>query len=74
VSVWVLACIGRSGQPANPLGSFATFTLDLVWQRAAWRLNGTGQQPGPTPLLDGQPQDVDDFEAALRGFADWRPA
>jgi len=78
VSVWVLATVAQAGGPAgarlNPLASFATFALDLVWERAAWRLNGTGQRPGPTPLLDGQPQQVGDFDSALDGFTDWRPA
>jgi hypothetical protein len=74
VSVWVLACQGQSGQQANPLGSFATFTLALVWQGGVWRLDGTEQRSGPTPLLDGQPVLVEEFDAVLRGFADWRPA
>jgi hypothetical protein len=74
VSVWVLATVGQTGQQVNPIASFTTFTLDLVWERAAWRLDGTGQRPGPTPLTDGQPQQVDEFDAALAGFTDWRPA
>ena len=50
VSVWVLATVGQSGGRAgarvNPVASFATFTLELAWERAAWRLDGTGQRPG----------------------------
>jgi hypothetical protein len=78
VSVWVLATLaqtgGQVGQQANPVASFATYDLEVVWERAAWRLDGTGQRPGPTPLLDGAPQPAGDFEAALDGFTDWRPA
>jgi len=78
VSVWVLATVAQTGQQtgarANPVASFATFGMELVWERAAWRLNGTGQQPGPTPLLDGQPQPAGEFEAGLDGFTAWRPA
>jgi len=78
VSVWVLATVAQTGQQtgtrANPVASFATFVLELVWERAAWRLDGTGQRPGPTPLLDGSPQPAGEFEAGLDGFTDWRPA
>jgi hypothetical protein len=74
LAVWVLATIGQAGAEANPVASFATFTLDLVWERAAWRLDGSTGRPGPTPLLDGQPELIDDFDAALEGFTDWRPA
>jgi hypothetical protein len=74
VSVWVLAVLGQAGQQANPMASFNTFTLALVWQRRAWRLDGTGQRSGPTPLTDRPPQSEADFDAALAGFTDWRPA
>ncbi len=78
VSVWVLATVGQVGGQAtarvNPIGTFTTFTVELVWQRAGWRLDGTGQRPGPSPLLDGPPEQAEDFAAALDGFTDWRPA
>jgi hypothetical protein len=73
VSVWTLACIDHSGQASNPLGTFSTYTLSLVWQRGSWRLDGTQQRGGPSPLLDSRPDSAEDFEAALHGFADWRP-
>ncbi len=77
VSVWLLVTLantGTAGGQSNPVGSFTTVTLDVVWERAAWRLDHTSQQAGPTPLLDGQPQPAGEFTAALVGFADWRPA
>jgi hypothetical protein len=83
VSVWVMLTLGQNtepssteeaGQRSNPVASFGTVVLDLVWERRAWRLDGTTQRPGPTPLLDGEPQATDEFAAELAGFADWRPA
>ncbi len=83
VSVWVMLTLGqhtesgsaeRAGDQANAVASFGTVVLDLMWERGAWRLDGTAQRSGPTPLLDGRPQTTDEFSAALAGFADWRPA
>jgi hypothetical protein len=83
VSVWVMLTLGqhtesgaadRADEQANAVASFGTVVLDLVWERGAWRLDGTAQRPGPTPLLDGRPQTTDEFSGALAGFADWRPA
>jgi hypothetical protein len=81
VSVWVLFTIGLgsiaadgSVDEANPVARFATVILDLVWERHGWRLDGSAQRPGPTPLLDGAPQSGQDFATALDGFSDWRPA
>jgi hypothetical protein len=83
VSVWVMLTLGQSttagsseqaGQRGNPVASFDTIVIDLVWEREAWRLDGTSQRPGPTPLLEGEPLSTDQFVAGLDGFADWRPA
>ena len=83
VSVWVMLTLGQrtesgsaesAGGQANAVASFGTVVLDVVWERGAWRLDGTAQRPGPTPLLDGRPQTTDELSAALAGFADWRPA
>jgi len=78
VAVWALFTVGqsgeRAGERANPLATFTTLTLDLVFERGAWRLDGTTQRAGPTPLLDGRPQLADEFDRALDGFTDWRPA
>jgi hypothetical protein len=78
VAVWALFIVGQSGErvgaQTNPLATFTTLTLDLVFERDAWRLDGTTQRVGPTPLLDGRPQAVDDFDRALDSFTDWRPA
>ncbi|HYT09422.1 MAG TPA: hypothetical protein VEL73_02050 [Mycobacteriales bacterium] len=74
VAVWLLSMLGQTGQPANPLASFTTVRLDLVWERSGWRLDGVSETAGPTPLLDGAPQPVDEVAAALEGFSDWRPA
>ena len=73
VAVWLLSMVGQAGQQANPLASFGTVVLELRWERS-WRLDGVTESAGPTPLLDGSPQLVDEVAAALRGFADWRPA
>jgi len=71
----VVAQVGQSaGEQANPVGSFSTVTLSLVWERSGWRLDGTAQRPGPTPLVDGQPVVADEFGRALDRFTDWRPA
>jgi hypothetical protein len=82
VSVWVMLMLGQNtsagasdqaGQRGNPVASFGIIVVDLVWERDAWRLNGTSQRPGPTPLLVGEPLSTDEFAAGLDGFADWRP-
>ena len=74
VAVWLMSMVGQAGQQANPVASFTTVLLDLTWERSGWRLDGVAESAGPTPLLDGAPQLVDEVIAELRGFADWRPA
>jgi hypothetical protein len=78
VSVWTLLLVSQTGTSSeedgktNPIARFSTERLDLIWQRGAWRINGSSQTGGPTPLVDGAPHTADELDAALAGFADWR--
>jgi len=73
VTVWVMVVAGQSGVADNAVCSFELVDLQLVWQRGAWRIDGTSEQPGPSPQLSGAPTSVDQLVASLAGFNDWRP-
>ena len=73
VSVWLMVVAGQSGVADNAVSSFSTVDLQLVFQAGAWRIDGTGEHPGPSPQMSGAPTSVDATVAALAGFNDWRP-
>jgi hypothetical protein len=54
VAVWTLAVLG-SGATFDPVASWRTQTVQLVWQKGAWKVVAFGSANGPTPALaDGQ--------------------
>lgn len=73
VSAWVMAVAGQTGVADNAVCSFSTVTVDVVYQRGGWRLDGSDEQAGPTPQTAGAPSAVDDLVGRLAGFSDWRP-
>lgn len=69
VSVWTVSVLSASGI-AVPQADWMTVTLDLVWERDAWRLHGSRETPGPTPQLGGRDTAWEPvpFDEALEGF------
>ena len=50
VDVWSVLVIGVAGMGA-PRQLWRTVTVDLVWERDDWRIDGWATVPGPTPAL-----------------------
>lgn len=69
VSVWLARFLSRQGVVV-PQASWATDTVELVWERGDWRLWSTVSVPGPTPVLDGSalPVTAAGLDRALAGF------
>lgn len=57
----------------NATGVFLTSDIYLTWERGAWRLSGSRDRSGPTPLVDGSPSTSEQLVERLEGFQDWRP-
>jgi len=74
LSAWVMLIAGQAEVDGNAMATFATVTVGLVFERAAWRLDQTSETPGPSPQLRDAPSTVDVLTARLEGFDDWRPA
>jgi len=51
VEVWSVLVIGVVDVGA-PRQAWRTVTIDLVWARGDWKIDGWSAAPGPTPLLD----------------------
>ncbi len=73
VSAWVMVVAGQSGVSDNAVCSFSTVDLQLVFERAGWRINASTETPGPSPQMVGAPTSVDVLVQTLTGFNDWRP-
>ena len=73
VSAWVMLIAGQAGVNDNAAATFATVTVDLIFEGGAWRLDHTGEAPGPSPQVRDAPSSVDALTTRLDGFADWRP-
>ena len=50
VDVWSVLVVGVAGMGA-PRQLWRTVTVDLVWERDDWRIDGWATVPGPTPAL-----------------------
>jgi hypothetical protein len=74
VAAWVMLTVGQAGVDDNATATFATVTVDLVFEHGAWKLDATSETPGPSPEVHDAPTSVDAFVARLAGFDDWRPA
>ena len=74
VAAWVMLTAGQVGVADNATATFATVTVDLVFEHGAWKLDHTSEQPGPSPDVRDAPSSVDSLISRLNGFADWRPA
>ena len=74
VGAWVMVIAGQAGIDDNATATFATVTVDLVFEHGAWKLDDTTEQPGPSPEVSDAPSSVDSLVSRLDGFADWRPA
>jgi hypothetical protein len=64
---------GQAGVNDNATATFATVTVDVVFEHDGWKLDHTSEQPGPSPEVRDAPTSVDSLVASLDGFADWRP-
>ena len=73
VAAWVMVIAGQAGIDDNATATFATVTVELVFEHGAWKLADTSAQPGPSPEVSDAPSSVDSLVARLDGFADWRP-
>lgn len=74
VAAWVMLTAGQAEVNDNATATFATVTVDVVFQHDAWKLDHTSEQPGPSPEVRDAPASVDSFASRLDGFADWRPS
>ena len=74
VAAWVMLTAGQAGVADNATATFATVTVELVFEHSAWKLDRTSEQPGPSPEVRDAPTSVDSLVSRLDGFADWRPA
>jgi len=73
VGAWVMLTAGQAGVDDNATATFATVTVELVFEHDAWKLDQTSEAPGPSPEVSDAPSSVDSLVARLDGFADWRP-
>jgi hypothetical protein len=48
VTVWMVALAG--GARIEPVAQWRLMTMELVWTRGAWRIEGGRGGPGPSPL------------------------
>lgn len=69
VSVWTVTVLSAAGV-ASPQSEFVTVTLDLSWLDGDWRVDGSADSAGPTPITgpQDQPWDAEPFDQALDGF------
>ena len=69
VSVWVTHVLSKQGVAA-PQSSWATVTVELVWERDDWRIWSQTTAPGPTPALDASdvPATAAGLDQRLAGF------
>ena len=69
VSVWLVHVLSRQGVVV-PQSSWATETVELVWEDGDWRLWSDTTAPGPTPVLDGSdlPASAAQLDSELTGF------
>jgi hypothetical protein len=74
VAAWLMLTVGQAGVDDNATATFATVSVELVFEHDAWKLDATAETPGPSPEVHDAPTSVDAFVARLAGFADWRPA
>jgi hypothetical protein len=77
VSVWTLAVLG-SGATFDPVASWRTQTVTLVWENEGWKVASFGSTNGPTPgLAAGQqpsaPTDLFTSIPTMREYADVAP-
>jgi hypothetical protein len=73
VAAWVMLTAGQDGVDDNATATFATVTVDVVFEHGAWKLGHTSEVPGPSPQVPDAPSSVDSLVSRLAGFADWRP-
>lgn len=74
VGAWVMLSAGQGAVEGNVMATFATITVDLVFERGSWRLDGTTEMPGPSPQVHDAPSTTDSLVSRLDGYADWRPS
>ena len=69
VAVWNVGVLSREGV-APPQAGWSITTIDLVWERDAWRVTAEAVVPGPAPVLDDSsaPATSAQLDAALDGF------
>lgn len=69
VAVWTVGVLSREGV-APPQAGWSITTIDLVWERDAWRVTAEAVVPGPAPVLDDSiaPATSAQLDAALEGF------
>ena len=50
IAVWYVGVVG-SGATVQPQQSWRTETVELVWERGAWRVDSFASTVGPIPAL-----------------------
>jgi hypothetical protein len=74
VEIWTLMLLGNPGVGHGIPPQFRTATVDLTWEREAWRLTGTPQgKDGPAPVADN-PDAGNDVVAAVKDFQEYSHA
>ena len=69
LSMWLVRILSRQGVVV-PQSSWATETVELVWEGDDWRLWSDTTTPGPSPVLDGSdlPASAAQLDSELTGF------
>lgn len=69
VAVWIVTVLSAQ-EVAVPQSEWTTVTLQLAWVDSGWRVDGTRDIPGPTPMTGpgDQPWDAVPFDETLAGF------
>lgn len=69
VEIWVVTVLSAA-DVAMPQSDWRTITLELEWQRGAWRVDAVTDVAGPTPMLGprDRPWAPEELDEALAGF------
>lgn len=69
VAVWVVTLLSATGV-ARPQTEWVTDFVDLVWVDDGWRVDGSMERAGPTPMTgpEDRPWEAQPFDDALDGF------
>ena len=71
VQMWTVSTVATPELP-EPVASWTTANVGLVWQDEEWRLSSLRGTPGPTPATAGDPSTFDALTQAIAGMEGFR--